>query len=1021
MNGYPFDFGITECIKLCASSTFADKRVAYLGLTILVNETEEILMLMTNSLKQDLNNVDINIVTLALNVVGDVASPEMLRDLLLEIEKHMQSPNPQIRKKAGLTAVRAVRKLPSDETAMILEQTPAFFDTRSSAVHISGATLVSALCEQDPNNAVIMHETVLPILISILSDHLNGIGPSRPADLYGSTHERENPFLLAKLITALRSLLQYAPGAADVQTAENIGSLLVSLAKKFDPNGSGSTGNTHLKMIQCSILYEIVRASAYVRAHSPDLKHLITQILGRFLAHKEATVRYIALQELNALADIDGVSALAEVSQLDEKLLSSLREADRTVRRQGAELVFRTTNSSNVQKMVSEMSSYVSLSGSDSDSDAVRDGCEKLFLMADQYGGSEEWILDVFVNALTLGHRHIPNALTTCLVSFISAHPAVRAHAVHTLFEAVLRPHAIAAIDAMNAYATNSANLLDGVADHSTIDEKNDSKNSKLPARRMLRAETVALYVIGEFQSTSDLSNMDVVNSCDALIFRLDEVSKSGSEDEDTFANDVAAVKATALSTLLKIAARELGVTGGDASIYGANDGGLADMFAGLGIPALPAPPSSNGGEAANGQNKNAGAELAMQLVTMGETGAEPTGKNSSAVVTDLVALGLDGENDDAKKFGAMTVYDGDSGAYAEGGPIVAKIRSIFTKLVTSADIELQQRACEYITLLENSAEARAALGTAAAPAAPMKYIGVRAVCNQFDVNAQPGRISRTRPRSRGTPIAALGTGNADLLLDFMDDEDDNTGNATTTVVDDDDPLAILGALVVADPQPVQAISGPPLSDSNTPVDDLFAMTMGGSRETMTGETKATGAGEQNNPLDSLMGLDVTQPTSSTPETNSAMPPSETPDVSSLSVKQETESELSATDEMNGERHGERHLIRDGDAMRLEIDLGGMKMVGDEACRQCLLIMSNLSDRRATECVLQLAVPKYMRLEMDPASGSEVDPGGTIQQTIRMYNRAHGTKPLQFRYILGFLVEGNEELTRLQGLADNLP
>ena len=54
--GYPSHFGQMECLKLIASPGFPDKRVGYLGLMLLLQEKDEVLMLGTNSLKSDLNH-----------------------------------------------------------------------------------------------------------------------------------------------------------------------------------------------------------------------------------------------------------------------------------------------------------------------------------------------------------------------------------------------------------------------------------------------------------------------------------------------------------------------------------------------------------------------------------------------------------------------------------------------------------------------------------------------------------------------------------------------------------------------------------------------------------------------------------------------------------------------------------------------------------------------------------------------------------------------------------------------------
>lgn len=52
MLGYPTHFGQMECLKLIASADFPEKRIGYLGLMLLLDERQEVLMLVTNSLKQ---------------------------------------------------------------------------------------------------------------------------------------------------------------------------------------------------------------------------------------------------------------------------------------------------------------------------------------------------------------------------------------------------------------------------------------------------------------------------------------------------------------------------------------------------------------------------------------------------------------------------------------------------------------------------------------------------------------------------------------------------------------------------------------------------------------------------------------------------------------------------------------------------------------------------------------------------------------------------------------------------------
>ena len=53
MLGYPTHFGQMECLKLVSGTRFSEKRIGYLGLMLLMSETEETLMLVTNGLKND--------------------------------------------------------------------------------------------------------------------------------------------------------------------------------------------------------------------------------------------------------------------------------------------------------------------------------------------------------------------------------------------------------------------------------------------------------------------------------------------------------------------------------------------------------------------------------------------------------------------------------------------------------------------------------------------------------------------------------------------------------------------------------------------------------------------------------------------------------------------------------------------------------------------------------------------------------------------------------------------------------
>jgi AP-1 complex subunit gamma-1 len=112
MLGYPSHFGQMECLKLIASPNFPEKRIGYLALMLLLDESTEVLTLVTNSLKNDLQHANQFVAGLALTSVGNLATADMGRILAVDVDKHLRSSNAYLRKKACLTLVRIFKRVP---------------------------------------------------------------------------------------------------------------------------------------------------------------------------------------------------------------------------------------------------------------------------------------------------------------------------------------------------------------------------------------------------------------------------------------------------------------------------------------------------------------------------------------------------------------------------------------------------------------------------------------------------------------------------------------------------------------------------------------------------------------------------------------------------------------------------------------------------------------------------------------------------------------------------------------------
>lgn len=97
--GYPTHYGQIECLKLAASPRLKDKRLGYFGVVLLLDEHQQTLTLVTNSLKSDLNSTNPTVIGLALSALASVGSEEIVYELADEVLRHLSSTNPYVRKK----------------------------------------------------------------------------------------------------------------------------------------------------------------------------------------------------------------------------------------------------------------------------------------------------------------------------------------------------------------------------------------------------------------------------------------------------------------------------------------------------------------------------------------------------------------------------------------------------------------------------------------------------------------------------------------------------------------------------------------------------------------------------------------------------------------------------------------------------------------------------------------------------------------------------------------------------------
>ncbi|XP_055712406.1 AP-1 complex subunit gamma-1 isoform X4 [Phlebotomus papatasi] len=411
MLGYPAHFGQLECLKLTASPRFTDKRIGYLGAMLLLDERQDVHLLITNCLKNDLNSPTQFVVGLALCTLGAIASPEMARDLASEVERLMKSPNAYIRKKAALCAFRVIRRVP-ELMEIFLPATRSLLSEKNHGILITGVTLITEMCENSPDT--LSHfKKIVPNLVRILKNLiLAGYSPEH--DVSGVS----DPFLQVKILRLLRIL-----GHNDPDASEAMNDILAQVATNTET--SKNVGNT--------ILYETVLSIMDIRSEG-GLRVLAINILGRFLLNSDKNIRYVALNTLLRTVHAD----TSAVQRHRTTILECLKDPDVSIRRRAMELSFALINGQNIRSMTKEL--LVFLEKADSEFKAQ---CSSgMVLSAERFAPSTRWHLDTQLNILVAAGNYVRDDVVSCTIQLISSSPAVeQAYITAKLWEALQTPN----------------------------------------------------------------------------------------------------------------------------------------------------------------------------------------------------------------------------------------------------------------------------------------------------------------------------------------------------------------------------------------------------------------------------------------------------------------------------------------------------------------------------------------------------------------------------------------------------
>lgn len=441
--GWHVDFGHLEAVNLISASKYSEKQIGYLAVTLFLHEQHELLHLVVNSIRKDLSDHNELNNCLALHAIANVGSKEMAEALCANVHRLLISPTskPFVKKKAALTLLRLYRKVPTIVQPEWNERIIAIMDDPDMGVALSVTSLVMALAQDDPKAYNGCYAKAAVRLRKIVLDH----------DYSGDYvyYRVPCPWLQCKLLR----LMQYFPPSQDTHVRDAMREALqaiLDLAMEMPKNVQQNNA-------QNAVLFEAINLIIHLDTER-DLMVQISTKLGKFISSRETNVRYLGLEAMTHLAV--RAETLDPIKKHQDIIISSLRDRDITVRRQGLDLLYSMCDHTNSQKIVHELLKYLQ-----SADYAIREEMVlKIAILTEKYATDIQWYVDISMRLISMAGDHVSDEVWQRIIQIVTNNEELQVYAAQMAIKYCQQDHCHETLVKIGSYVLGEFGHL--IADH---------------------------------------------------------------------------------------------------------------------------------------------------------------------------------------------------------------------------------------------------------------------------------------------------------------------------------------------------------------------------------------------------------------------------------------------------------------------------------------------------------------------------------------------------------------------------
>ncbi|XP_034144045.1 AP-4 complex subunit epsilon-1 [Esox lucius] len=370
MLGYQASVSYIHAIKLAQQGSVLEKRLGYLAVSLFLNESDEFLLLLVNTVLKDLQSTNLNEVCMALTAVSQMFPKDMIPAILPIVEEKLTHPKEVIRRKAVLALYKFYLIAPNQVQHIHSKFRKALCD-KDPGVMTASLHIYLQLVKESP-------ESYKDLTVSFVTILRQVVGGKLPMDF--NYHSVPAPWLQIQLLRILAYL-----GKEDQGTSEMMYDVLEESLRRAEMNHN----------ITYAILYECVK-SIYTVYPKAELLEKAAKCIGNFVLSPKINLKYLGLKALTYVVAQDPNLALPH----QMTIIECLDHSDIIIKRATLELLFRITNAQNVTVIVEKMLEFLRQSSNDY---STVDLVGKVAELAEKYSPDNGWFVQTMNSVFSLG------------------------------------------------------------------------------------------------------------------------------------------------------------------------------------------------------------------------------------------------------------------------------------------------------------------------------------------------------------------------------------------------------------------------------------------------------------------------------------------------------------------------------------------------------------------------------------------------------------------------------------------